>query len=199
MILTAIGFVYVLDWVKSKGRKVSLGKIVVVIYLILIAASLENYLNIYFKNYRNEYSWSWQYGYEQVVDYVKINYDDYDKVIISKKFGEPHEYFLFFWPWDPGKYQNDPNLIRFYQSNWYWVDRFDKFYFVNDWEIVSVSGESKRSNYEFVLESGGIVHCTPNTEHCLLITSPGNVPGGWSKLETIKFLDGNPAFEIYEN
>ena len=32
----------------------------------------------------------------------------------------------------------------------------------------------------------------------LLITSPENYPAGWSKIETIDFLDGSPAFEILE-
>jgi len=87
------------------------------------------------------------------------------------------------------QYINDPNLIRFYQSNWYWVDAFDKFYFVNDWEIPS-------EGTTFVLESKKEVDCS-NTS-CLLITSPGNYPYGWNKLDTIKFLDDTPAFEIYE-
>ena len=77
---------------------------------------------------------------------IKENYDKYDKIIITKKHGEPHEFLLFFWPWDSQKYQDDPNLIRFEQSNWFWVDRFDKFYFVNDWEIPKEEGV-------FVLES----------------------------------------------
>jgi hypothetical protein len=72
------------------------------------------------------------------------------------------------------------------------VDRFDKFYFVNDWQI-------PKSGYNFVLESKGTFNCLPTTGSCLLITSPGNYPKGWSKLDTINFLDGSPAFEIYSN
>ena len=152
-----------------------------------------NYLTLYHKDYREKYSWSWQYGYEQVVKYSKDNYDSYDRIIVSKKYGEPHEFFLFYWPWDTAKYSGDPNLIRFHQSNWYWVDRFDKFYFVNDWEVV------RPQNYEFILESGSVVDCRPEDVDCLLVTSPGNVPDGWTKLETIYFLDGKSAFEIYDN
>ncbi len=35
-------------------------------------------------------------------------------------------------------------------------------------------------------------------EKDLLVTSPGNYPEGWSKIKTINFLDGKPAFEILE-
>ena len=156
------------------------------IFIAIVVMSLTFYLNKYFTGYRKDYSWSWQYGYKEAIAYAKQNYAKYDKIIITKKYGEPHEFLLFFWPWDPEKYRSDPNLIRFYQSNWYWVDRFDKFYFVNDWQVK-----------EMVLESGGKISC--EAKNCLLITSPGNYPSGWHKIETINFLDGKPAFEIYEN
>ncbi len=187
MILTSFGLFYVWGLLKKNIKALAS-----FFYFLLIFLSFENYVTYYYSSYRNEYSWSWQYGYAQVVDFVKANYTKYDKIIISKKYGEPHEFVLFYWPWEPQKYQKDENLIRFYQSNWYWVDRFDKFYFVNDWEIVN-----KNSGKEFELESGGIVDCT--MEKCLLITSPDNKPLGWKLKDKILFLDGKGAFEFYEN
>lgn len=202
MIIVSFGFVSVFDWLKNKKIGIPLRDVILYGYIIILAASLESYLGRYFGEYRSGYSWSWQFGYKEVVDYVRQHYGSYDKIIVSKKYGEPHEFFLFFWPWDPKSYQNDPNLIRFYQSNWCWVDKFDKFYFVNDWQI------PRQQNESFVLESGGKVECLPRDEalrgqmsnvKCLLITSPGNYPDGWEKLETINFLDGRPAFDILEN
>ncbi len=186
MIITAVGVVNILNWLRTR----KLESVFLAIYLILVMVSLENYLKNYFVDYRRDYSWSWQYGYKEVVDYTRTNYGKYDKIIVTKKYGEPHEFFLFFWPWDPAKYRRDPNLIRFYQSDWYWVDRFDKFYFVNDWQI-------PKEGRTFVLESKGKVDCI--SSKCLLISSPGNYPKGWKKLEIINFLDGKGAFEIYEN
>ena len=193
MVLSAVGLVAVVNWLNKIRIFKNKYKILYLIYFVFLAGFVENYLNIYFNDYKRVFSWSWQYGYRQVVDYIKLDYDKYDKIIVTKKYGEPHEFFLFFWPWDPGKYRNDPNLIRFNQSNWFWVDRFDKFYFVNDWNVPSQEWES------FKLESGESVQCTVGSERCLLITSPGKVPKGWSKLETINFLAGDAAFEIYEN
>ena len=190
MILASYGVLVFIRELKSRPRV-----FVLTIYIIVTAIYLENYLVKYLGEYRRNYSWSWQYGYKQVVDYAKTFYDRYDKIIVTKKYGEPHEFILFYWPWNPEKYRNDANLTRFYQSNWYWVDAFDKFYFVNDWQI-NEEGEDK---YEFKLESGESVLCLVNSVKCLLVTSPGNVPEGWEKLETINFLDGQPAFEIYSN
>ena len=191
-ILAAIGLFFVYDLITKKGNPAT-KFIFFTLYFVGIFFLAKSYLTNYFTLYPEEYSWSWQYGYRQAVDYARDNYQKYDKIIITKKYGEPHEFFLFFWPWDPAKYKADPNLIRFHQSDWYWVDRFDKFYFVNDWQI------TPGPNDDFTLESGEAVSCkTPETK-CLLITSPGNYRVGWNKLETINFLDGKPAFEILEN
>ena len=147
---------------------------------------------VYVNDYRTNYSWSWQYGYKEVATYINKNYDKYDKILITKKYGEPHEFLLFYGAaegislYGPEEYRNSSNLIRFNQSNWWWVDRFDKFYFVNDWQV-----------QDMVLESGGEINC--KEIKCLLITSENNKLNDFSKIGQIDFLDRKVAFEIYEN
>ncbi len=199
MIITSLGLSALGNFVK----KFLPYKMFLIFWMLVFFVFSERFLTKYFTEYKVSYSWAWQYGYKEVVEYVRSRYDFYDKIIVTKKYGEPHEFFLFYWPWDPKNYLADPNLIRFYQSGWYWVDSFDKFYFVNNWEISEKSGEniprSIKSEDAFKLESGKKVECQFGSTKCLLITSPGNVPGNWRKLKTINFLDGSPAFEIYEN
>jgi 4-amino-4-deoxy-L-arabinose transferase-like glycosyltransferase len=191
MIVTAIGIYTIADWLNGKIH--IFGQVMVFLYILVSFFFLENYLMTYFLDYRSDYSWSWQYGYKEVVNYAKANYDNYDKIIVTKKYGEPHEFFMFYWPWSSSKYNSDPNLVRFFQSGWYWVDGFDKFYFVNDWQIPEGVGI-------FTLESKKeAVNCTPQSVKCLLISSPGKSPYGWKKLKTIGFLNSEPAFEIYTN
>ncbi len=185
-ILISIGFYAVVDSLKKYE------KLLKTLFFISILLSLCVYLNNYFGSYRRDYSWSWQYGYKEAVGYIKTNYSKYDKIVITKKYGEPHEFILFYMAWNPSEYRQDPQLNRFYQSGWYWVDGFDKFYFVNDWQIDDYPDK-------FVLESKKDVSCKKNVEHCLLITSPGNVQSSWRKIKTIDFVDGKPAFELYEN
>jgi hypothetical protein len=187
-IISAVGLVSSFIWIKKRLK--GSGIFLIGAYLFILLFQIESYGQDAALVYREKYSWAWQYGYEEVVFYAKEHYSEYDKIIVTKKYGEPHEFFLFYWPWDPEKFQNDPNLIRFYQSNWYWVDRFDKFYFVNDWDIPD-------EGVDFILESGGEFSCVD--KKCLLMTSPENSPEGWSKLQTINFLDREPAFEVYEN
>lgn len=125
--------------------------------------------------YNQNYSSSWQYGYQEAVSIVKTKYSDYDKIVFTKKYGEPHEFILFYWPWSPQKYLADNQLSWNFHSDWYWVDKFDKFEFKNDWEIINSNFSAKT----------------------LLITSPGNYPSSNAKIiNKINFLNGQPAFDI---
>lgn len=147
-----------------------------IFYFVLLVFILEfgSYW-VKYLNYNQNYSQNWQYGYQQMVEKIKDNYHNYFHIYITKKYGEAHEFILFYWPWDPKSYQNDPLKNWDQHSNWYWVNAFDKFVFVNDWEISSQK-------------------IPPNS---LLITSPGNyAPNSTSIIDRINFLNGQTAFEI---
>ena len=141
----------------------------------LIAFNALHYFRIYFNVYPVEYSGAWQYGYRQTVEEVLKNYDEYPKIYFTKKYGEPHIFYLFYSGYDPGKYQKNSELTRYARSNWRWVDRLDKIYFINDWEM--------RKTLE-------------NEKNALVVSTPGNYPERAEKLETVYFLDGSKAFEI---
>ncbi|MBU0998325.1 glycosyltransferase family 39 protein [Patescibacteria group bacterium] len=190
MILGSIGIYNSWKWISSKKLKFESEYIIAAMYLFVLGCSIYSFFGSYLKDYRSNYSWSWQYGYKETVEFLKEKYPDYEKIIISKEYGEPHEFILFYWPWDPVDYYENKNLIRFNQSGWWWVDRFDKFYFVNDWDI-------PLNSENFILESGLEFACE-SFEKCLLVTTPGKHPGGWSKIWSYNFLDGQTAFEIYE-
>ena len=160
----------------SKNFKRGLGIFLIASLLINLYMFWNNYSGDYSKNY----SWSWQYGYKQVGEYIKENGDKYGTIYMTKKYGEPHEFILFYTQYDPERYRDDPNLVRYFRSDWYWVDSFDKYVFLNDWEVVE-----KVKSEKLKVKS-------------LLITGTGNYPEGSQKLETINFLDGKPAFDIVE-
>jgi len=190
-ILTALGVFQAARFFNRK-RKNS-GLILIIAFLLIIFLSTFSYLEIYFGSYRQDYSWSWQYGYKEAANYIQSRYHDYDKIFITKRYGEPHEFLLFYLAWDPERYRTDPNLVRYFKSDWYWVDSFDKFMFVNDWEI-----KEKTEPYNMEYYTSQQAKYTLDPKPYLLITSPGNYPAGWSKIKTIGFLDGSPAFEILE-
>lgn len=169
IIIISLGFIYL----QKKRLKTSVFYLIATI-LIGLATFWPKYID-----YAKNYSSSWQYGYQQTVNFIKDNYNNYDQIIFTKKYGEAHEFVLFYWPWNPLSYQKDLNLNWDYHATWYWVNAFDKFKFINDWEIQE---KTKTVNSK-----------------TLLITSPDNYNKDNSRLiKTINFLNGQVAFEILE-
>jgi len=173
-IFIVYGFFKTISFLKNSKIKVTF----IILFLLILVFQSVKYFQNYFTDYATNYSSSWQYGYKQVVDYIKENYASYDQIIFTKKYGEAHEFVLFYWPWNPASYQTDPNLNWDFHSDWYWVNAFDKFKFINDWEI-------KDQTKKITLKT-------------LLITSPGNYNENSHLLKTIDFLNGQPAFDILE-
>jgi 4-amino-4-deoxy-L-arabinose transferase-like glycosyltransferase len=178
MILTVIGLKTALS--KISGRSRFKGRLLFFILCLAVAVSFGRWWQDYWQIYRPAYSWAWQYGYQEAVLMIKENYQQYDRIFFSKRYGEPHEFIAFYWGWKPKSFQDSSLKEWDYHANWYWVNKLDKIVFVNDWEV------------KYRVECG-------SREKCLLITSPGNFPKHWQKIKTINFLDGKPAFEIFEN
>lgn len=167
MIMAAVG----LGWLVTKLQ----WRWLALALAVLLTWQTHSYWKSNYK-YRLEYSWAWQYGYQQMVQFVKSNFDSYDQIVVTKRYGEPHEFFLYFWPWDSGQYRADANLNRYFRSDWYWVDSFSKFKFVNDWEM---------RDYTSNLSSGNF----------LIVASPDNEPAG-EEVYRVNFLDNKPAFIV---
>lgn len=173
-VITAFGLLKFAEHLKKNylWTKISYGLIALV---VLFNAGI--YFKIYFTTYPKQYSQAWQYGYEQAISSLNQNYDKYPKIYFSKYYGEPHIFYMFFSKYNPMRFQNNATLMRDSHTNWRWVDRLDKIYFLNDWELVDkLKGET----------------------NALVITSPDSVPENSRHLETIYFLDGSKAFEIVE-
>ena len=173
-IITAFGLIQFFSLI---NRKRILKNFSLAVIGFLIISNALYYFKSYFIDYPIKYSQAWQYGYKQAVFEVLKNYNKYDKIYFTKKYGEPHIFYMFYLKYDPARYQQNPTLVRFEKSNWRWVDRLDKIYFINDWEL------------EKLLE---------NEKDALVVSSPASAPRSAKKLETIYFLDGSKAFEIIE-
>jgi hypothetical protein len=180
-IITAIGFLWTLNILK--GKKLLVWPVLIASVFVLLV-SFKSYLNNYYNIYPNMYSRDWQYGYKQAVTYVKDHYNEYDLIVFSRAYGEPHMFTLFFLNWDPAKYQNDPNLNRFEAFNWIWVLKFDKFYFPD------LGDEG--THYEDILMAN------PGKK-ILFIGKPGDFPESLPRLLTVDFLNGNRAFGIVQS
>ena len=180
-IIMALGFYCLSVWIRNKYPKWALIYYLIITVLALISFGL--YFRNYFYIYPVNFSKDWQYGYQQIVDYIKEHQDEYDEIIFSRTYGEPHMFTLFFLNYDPAKYQNNPNLVRFETNNWVWVTNFDKFYFPD----LEDSGTTFKD----------IIAQNPDKK-MLFIGKAGDFPKEWHKLKEINFLDGKPSFVIIE-
>ena len=77
---------------------------------------------------------SWQCGYKELVDYVKKNYDKFDKFYISDRHGQPYIFFLYYWPFEPADYQKQAKISAPDEYGFGQVGKFDKFEFKFDYK-----------------------------------------------------------------
>lgn len=181
-LVSGLGVVFSLKWFSKWS--VSAKVLSVAVLVAIVGVSISWYLYNYYVIYPKSYSRDWQYGYKQAVSYINQHKDEYDMIVFSRHYGEPHMFTLFYLNYDPSKYQTGPNLERIETNNWVWVLRFDKFYFPD-------LGDQGTQQKDILEQYKG--------KRILFIGKSGDFPLGGRKLEEIRFLDGNTAFEIVDN
>ncbi len=75
---------------------------------------------------------AWQCGYKELGEYVKTNYDRFDKFYITRKNGQPYIFMLFYLAYPPGEYQKTAYLTPPDEYGFGQVEGFDKFVFSLD-------------------------------------------------------------------
>ncbi len=179
-VIATIGFYYLLKSLPKYALALSL-----VLGALFMASSL-SYLQNYWNQYQVIYSSSWQYGYSAIFNSLATKGGEFDKVFITKKYGEPHIFYMFYNKIDPSILHNQSSVIRFKQTDWLWTDKIQNYYFVNDWQIPTSAASTLK------LESGEVV----STKNSILVTTPDHVPENATIIDSISFLDGKIAFII---
>lgn len=180
-LICALGFVFTLRWFKNKTLTIKIISFLILILAIFI--SVYWYLYQYYIVYPVQYSRDWQYGYKQVVEYIGKHMNDYDQIVFSRHYGEPHMFTLFYLQYDPSKYQNNPNLVRYETNDWVWVLKFDKFFFPD-------LGDKGT-------QFADIVRANPGKK-LLFVGRSGDFPKELPRLYSVNFLNNENAFDIVE-
>lgn len=115
----------------SSVKNFKLRNIFIFLSFLIYMFYLSNSWDIYFLHYpkRAVIVRAWQCGYKELVNYVKDNYNKYDKFVITDRHGQPYIYFLFYMNYDPEKYQNQAKISAPDQYGFGQVEKFDKFIF----------------------------------------------------------------------
>lgn len=135
---------------------------------LIIVAEACMFGHAYAIHYPTESAPDWQYGYRQAIDYVEKNKKPNQKIYMTRDYGRPSIYALWYGKYEPKSIQDsDPSVKKDQQE----LLEFGQYAF-------ALTGE---------YESGSLV-----------VTAGEKGINGGKKIETITFPNGQVAFEIYE-
>ena len=111
-ILTAIGIISLLTRVlnlKHKLLKIKISYLILILISALCVFNVSYYLNQYFVQQNYFHAKYWQYGYENIVTYLKGVSKNYNKIIVSNTatMDQSYIFFLFYLKYDPQKYLSE--------------------------------------------------------------------------------------------
>lgn len=87
----------------------------------LFAVGLYNfltYIHLYHAHYPKEKAIDWADGYKEMNLFLKSKYDDYERIAVTRYWGHPYIYTLFYHQFDPNKYHSQ-------SENKYEFDKFE--------------------------------------------------------------------------
>ena len=121
-----------------------------------------------------EYSKAWLYGRREAVLYTESIKERYDRVVVSTRLEQPHEFWLYFSKYDPAKYLEIGGTISggFLEDR----NRFDKYLF----KPVDYEEQRKEAKTLFVI-------------------TPKEMPSNARTLKTIYYLNGEPAIYVIDD
>lgn len=124
----AVGLTVVLE------ASMKLKKIRTLLYLFLFSGYLFNvimYLDLYYIHFPINSAKDWLYGYKDMVGYVAKVQENYQKVVITQKYGQPYIYYLFYNRYPPEMYQKQAYLKENPYGDVGEIEKIDKVEFRN--------------------------------------------------------------------
>ena len=147
------------------------------IFIILYLWNFSFYLHQYYVHYPQTYPAAWEYGFKDLVSYVRSNQDQFAKVYVTNKYDQPYILFAFYLQYPPEKFQKEAKLTPKDQYGFSTVDHFDKYFF-GPINFVGLQKEKK----------------------VMIVGSPQEIPDSATIVKRIYFKDGKTeAFRITEN
>ena len=169
-IIMAYGLITFLKNIKSPKLKY----IFLILVLALAFLNINEYLFRYYVKYSKDYSEVFQYGYKEAFQFTKEEEKNNSKIIVTKKYGEPQIFYLFYNKIDPKWYQESPEVTKTERSDkWKDVKKIGMYYFRD----LSAEKPTKESGTLFVL-------------------NPNELNGSITTTKTIMYLNGKPVFHL---
>lgn len=98
-VVTGFGLVK-LFWESSRWQWLIRGSVIG-----LFSLNVFYYINLYYVVTPYHFAKDWQYGYKELVARLQPLESEYDQIIVTNKYDQPHIYFAFYQPISPHEYQ----------------------------------------------------------------------------------------------
>lgn len=127
-IVSAIGLVYGMDYIKSRWQEFKLGfqRYYIIAFCGFVIVNILGALGYFYLWYQNEYNRISLAADRDVVEYIKGEYKKYERIMIvrtQEMCHLPYISVLYYWPWDP----NNFSPVRVKTEDLIEVGSFDKF------------------------------------------------------------------------
>jgi len=171
VVISAYGLVSVLAWIKKKHYLIS--TLLYGCIAILLSWNAARYLHQYYVHYPKTYPAAWEYGFKELVGYVKSAEDNYQRIYVTDKYDQPYILFLFYLKYSPQKFQKEVILSPRDKFGFSTVRDFDKYHFQEiRWEEVK------------------------DQESSLIVGTGQEIPESANIIKQIYFPGGKIAFKI---
>jgi len=164
-IIAASGGVYLYQKTKAK-LKTPLLTIFILIYALFVFRHFYNYFGAYAENYSRD----WQYGYQQLMEFLKDKSSQYETIYITDKLGRPSIYYFFY-------NQIDPSLVQ-------------------QEEITASKDQAERLSYQHI--NFYLPQNIPDNKKTLVIYGPNQAPKHQTSLWQVNDFFGKPIFSAVE-
>lgn len=171
-IITAWGVFGLLSYIKDKSKL--LLKATSILFVLMLAYNTASWAHQYSVHYPKEYPYAWEYGFQQLGDYLASHQDKYQKIIITDKYDQPYILTAFFLKYPPKDLQETLVFTHRDKFGFSTGESFGKFVFKGiNWQDDS---------------------STPST---LIVTDPGSAPSQLVPQYIIRYPNHQPVFKIY--
>lgn len=168
VIVSALGFTRVVDWLRNKNFKVGLW--LLGIFMVWLFGRYEH---IYWSHMSKEFSFSSQYGVKELITYIKENGSEFKDIVVTDRYDQPYILFLFYLQYPPEDFQGKHSLTSRDEFGFSTVRDFDNFHFE------SINFQSAKEQY-------------PGS---LIVGTPGEI---LKEANIIKRIYGTNGFEYFD-
>lgn len=128
-IINAFGLYTLITWIYKRVKFQYLRFLIFSILFFAISVSFLSYLHMYYVHMAKEYPFSSQYGVKELVQFVELRQNDYQKVLVTDRYDQPYILFLFYMKYPPTQFQTEHTVTARDQYGFSTVRNFGKFHF----------------------------------------------------------------------